>query len=224
MNIRKNIIILLVGLMPLSSAFAFVGFGLHLGQNQLAISNFSKSMTTTSFTRGGFDNTFAVGGYFYIDAIPFIDLDVEFQASGKNYKLAFSESVSGQGIDSDFGWASATTYLTARKKLIGLGIPLLANAKLHYGVGYNKHVITPMADLDMVEGLLTSASGSLEESLTKYLEDNTKDVSGFHLQAGLKAKLLMGEVDLIYRYVMAKDLVPDSKGFSSLNLRLGLAF
>ena len=83
MNIRKNIIILLVGLMPLSSAFAFVGFGLHLGQNQLAISNFSKSMTTTSFTRGGFDNTFAVGGYFYIDAIPFIDLDVEFQASGK---------------------------------------------------------------------------------------------------------------------------------------------
>ena len=81
-----------------------------------------------------------------------------------------------------------------------------------------------MADLDMVEGLLTSASGSLEESLTKYLEDNTKDVSGFHLQAGLKAKLLMGEVDLIYRYVMAKDLVPDSKGFSSLNLRLGLAF
>ena len=71
MNIRKNIIILLVGLMPLSSAFAFVGFGLHFGQNQLAISDFSKSMATTSFTRGGFDNTFAVGGYFYIDAIPF---------------------------------------------------------------------------------------------------------------------------------------------------------
>jgi hypothetical protein len=223
MNIRKNIIILLVGLMPLSSAFAFVGFGLHFGQNQLAISDFSKSWGDGTFKRGGFDNTFAVGGYFYIDAIPFIDLDVEFQVSAKDYKLAL---VTGSLalIDSDFGWASATTYLTARKKLIGLGIPLLAKAKLHYGVGYNKHVITPMADLDMVEGLLTSASGSLEKSLTKYLEDNTKDVSGFHLQAGLKAKLLMGEVDLIYRYVMAKDLVPDSKGFSSLNLRLGLAF
>jgi len=215
----------MVALLPLSSAFGFVGFGLNFGQNKLGVSSFSPiTVATLSFTRGGFDNANGYGGYFYIDAIPFIDLDAEFQVSKSEYKLKFSDTVSGKGIDGDFAWGGASTYLTARKKLFGIGVPFLANAKLHYGVGFNKHVVTPMTDLDTVKGLVSSGSGSLNDRLKDYLTDNKIDVSGFHVQAGLKAKLLMGEVDLFYRYVIAEDIVPDSDGFGSLNLRLGVAF
>ncbi len=225
MDIRKKFIVLLLSLMPLSSAFGFVGLGLHFGQNQLSVAQFSPpTIATLSFNREGINNPLGFGGYFYIDAIPFIDLDAEFQASKSDYNLVFSDITSGKSLDSKFGWGSASTYLTARRKIIGLGVPFLANAKLHYGIGYNKHVVTPMADLEMVQGLVTSASGSLENSLTKYLENNTEVVSGFHFQAGLKAKFLMGELDLFYRYVMAEDMVPDTKGFGSLNLRLGATF
>ncbi|MEA1882291.1 MAG: hypothetical protein U9N31_07825 [Candidatus Marinimicrobia bacterium] len=223
MDLRKKFIVILLGLLPMSSAFGFVGFGLHLGQNQLSLPA-SKQLIDITFDRSNFGQPFAFGGYFYIDAIPFIDLDAEFQVTASKYDLEFKDSFTNKSINSEFAWGSASTYLTARKKLFGLGIPFLANAKLHYGIGYNKHVVTPMADFEMVQGLTASASSTLEESLTKYLEDNKKDFSGFHVQAGLKAKLFMGEVDLFYRYVIAKDMVPDSKGFGSLNLRLGVTF
>ena len=55
-------------------------------------------------------------------------------------------------------------------------------------------------------------------------KDNYITSSGFHLQGGLQFKILMIDSFLFYRQVIADDVIPDAKGFGSLNLRLGMGF
>jgi hypothetical protein len=125
-----------------------------------------------------------------------------------------------------FGWASADVYYTLRKKVVGLSIPFLAGAKLHAGFGYNTHVTTPLADIDMITKLLDGDlsqgdPSALEDNLEDYLKDNTIDATGIHIQTGLQFKLLMLDTFLNFRYTIVDDVVPDAGGFGSVNFRLG---
>ena len=102
---------------------------------------------------------------------------------------------------------------------------------MHAGGGVNTHMTTPIANIDMVTellggDLLNSSTSSLSDNLEEYLtdKDNYFESTGFHAQAGLQFKLLMVDTFVIYRYTIAKDVVPGSDGFGSLNVRLGLGF
>jgi hypothetical protein len=222
---------IILAVLPFNSAFALVGFGLQLGQGMFSV---DESFPNTgseyiTLTNGAFDGSLNVGGYLYVDAIPFIDLEVDFNASFNGYDIDF-QNVFGEMPTIPFGWASVNTYFTARKEIIGFSIPLLAATKVHAGGGINTHVTTPIATVDMVTellgGSLTNDPSELEKNLEEYLtnEDNYLESTGIHVQAGLQFKILMLDSFLNYRYTIAKDVVPGSKGFGALNLRVGLGF
>ena len=79
--------------------------------------------------------------------------------------------------------------------------------------------------LGLGEGLLENASASPDaDKLKDFIKDNTKSVNGFHIQTGGQFKLLMLDSFLYYRQVFADNVIPDAKGFGSLNLRLGMGF
>jgi len=222
---------IVLAVLPFNSASAIAGFGLQVGQGMFSV---TESFPETGSPRiilknGAFDGSSSYGGYLYVDAIPFIDLEVDFNISGNTYDIDFM-NVSGDMPTIPFGWASASTYVTVRKKIVGFSIPFLAATKVHAGGGVNTHMTTPIANVDMVTeligDLLNADPSALDENLEDYLtnEDNYLESTGFHAQAGLQFKLLMIDTFVIYRYTIAKDVVPGSDGFGALNIRLGFGF
>jgi len=222
---------IVLAVLPFNSASAIAGFGLQVGQCMFSV---TESFPETGSPRiilknGAFDGSSNFGGYLYVDAIPFIDLEVDFNFSGNTYDIDFM-NVSGDMPTIPFGWASASTYVTARKKIVGFSIPFLAATKVHAGGGVNTHMTTPIANVDMVTeligDLLNADPSALDENLEDYLtnKDNYLESTGFHAQAGLQFKLLMIDTFVIYRYTIAKDVVPGSDGFGALNIRLGFGF
>ena len=57
--------------------------------------------------------------------------------------------------------------------------------------------------------------------LAKSMLDNVENISGFHLQAGVRGKLLMFNAFVNARYTIA-DVIPDKSGYPSLWVGLAL--
>ena len=228
----KAIIIgLILTILPFNSAFAIAGFGLQLGQNMFSVdaSNPATGSEYITLTNGAFEGAYNLGGYLYLDVIPFIDLEVDFNVSGNTYDIDFQNAF-GPMPTIPFGWLSTNVYYTARKGF-GISIPFLAAAKLHAGGGINTHLTTPIANVDMVTellggDLLNADPSALDQNLEDYLtnEDNYVESTGVHVQAAFQFKLLMIDTFLVYRYTIADDVVPGSSGFGSVNVRLGMGF
>ena len=230
---KKLVYALLIGIMPLN-IFAIGGFGLQLGQGFITVG--AKESTrdlmageivvgTAMMTTAEFSNPFVFGGHIYIDAIPFIDLEADINLIGQTYDFGFNNPTEIGPYE--FAWGSASSYFTIRKKLLGLGIPFLAKAKLFYGGGYNQHMVTPLMTIDLMEDLMggnlaDDPTNFSEDDIVKFLKDNKIEASGLHVQAGLQFKVLMIDTFLFYRHTLADDLVPDANGFGSLNFRLGM--
>ena len=66
--------------LPFNSASALVGFGLQVGQGMFSVDESFPNTGSELITlkNGDFDNPVNFGAYLYVDAIPFIDLEVEF--------------------------------------------------------------------------------------------------------------------------------------------------
>ena len=231
----KKLILSFLPIFILSSqVFAIAGFGAQLGQSMFSVEESSPTLSVPGVTlkNGAYDNAYSVGGYFYIDAIPVVDLEVDFNIQGNKYDINFENALGVKMAPLNFAWGSTDVYFTVRKKIIGIGIPFLAKAKLFAGGGYNTHMSTPLANETMLTNLcgdpgiancdITSLDKTLEEYMTD--KDNYITSSGFHLQGGLQFKILMIDSFLFYRHVIVDDLIPGAKGFSSLNLRLGMGF
>ena len=215
-----------------SQVFAIAGFGAQLGQSMFSVEESSPTLSVPGVTlkNGAYDNAYSVGGYFYIDAIPVVDLEVDFNIQGNKYDINFENALGVKMTPLNFAWGSTDIYFTVRKKIIGIGIPFLAKAKLFAGGGYNTHTSTPTADDKMLTNLCGDAGiencdvTSLEKTLETYMtnKDNYLSSSGFHLQGGLQFKILMLDSFLFYRQVFADKVIPDGKGYGSINLRLGM--
>ena len=225
---KKHILGLLFIVIP-TSLFGIAGFGLQVAQGQMKVEeSVLGGAEGVTLTNGSFENSFAIGGFLYIDIIPVIDLELDFQAMGNTYDINFKNDLPVEMDPIPFAWASANTYITIRKDVFSLSIPFLAGAKLYSGLGYNMHQTTPTASIEMVEDLLggdllTGDVSELNKNLENYLKnkDNYNESSGFHFQAGLQLKLLTFTSQLFYRYTMAEDVVPNKKGFGSMNFRFG---
>ena len=230
---KKVIVIYLLNAL-LSSAFAIGGFGLQLGQGIFSVSESSpeSGISGVTLTNSAFDGSYNIGGYAYIDLIPLVDIELDFTLiGGNNYDINF-ENQFGSMETIAFGWGYSNYYMTATKKLLGIGIPFLASAKAHYGLGLNNFKTSPLASIEMVKqllggtdtGLQTGDIDNLDEALLSYLEndDNLIESSGFHVQAGFQFKVLTFDTFLLYRHTFIEDVVPGSSGFGALNFRLGL--
>jgi len=227
----KKILSLFTFLLFISQAYSIAGFGLQVGQSMFSVEENSPTMSNELLllTNGAFENAFNIGGYLYLDVIPVVDIEVDFSAQANTYNIQF-ENASGSMDPLDFGWASTDLYFTVRKKLFGFKIPFIAKAKLFAGGGYNTHTTTPLASEDMITDLLggdiNNDVSNLDNSLEDYLSDsdNYLTSSGYHLQGGLQFKLFLLDTFVFYRQVFVEDVIPDAKGFGSMNLRIGMGF
>lgn len=205
--------------------FAIGGLGIYGGQGMFIVASTTDESSIATVTTGEFNNPLQGGLYLYIDALPFIDIEADIQFTGSEYTFDFSNAAGSAGPYNSY-WGGVSTYITLRKKLFGLGIPLLGGAKLHAGAGYNMNAFAPLANLDLVEDIMGDLSAQpefSEEDLVDFVKENKTDVSGFHFQAGLQFKLLAIDTFLIYRQSFGEfEGVIDAKTFGSLNLRLGI--
>jgi len=226
----KNIkLLVIINLFVFTSLFAIGGLGFYGGQGMLTVASTTDENDIATVTTGEFSNPMQFGVYLYIDAIPFIDIEVDAQATWSEYTFDFSNTFGGPDGTTvgpyDSYWGGVSTYITLRKKLIGFGIPLLGGAKIHAGGGYNMHSFGPLANLNLVEDLMGDLSAEPEfneKKLVEFVKDNKVDINGFHVQAGLQFNLLMLDSFLIYRQTFGgfEDVI-DAKSFGSINLRLG---
>ena len=216
-----------------SQVFAIAGFGAYGDFDLLKYpAGSSGDVDEYGVEYKGFDNAKGFGFLFYIDAIPVVDLEVDIEFVGNLYE--YTPYLAGIPLASeDLPWGRVSTYITLRKEILGLSIPLLAKAQLYGGVGFNKHKVVPIMTADVIknalggndlEAALKLFQADTEEGakdLAKSMLDNVEDVSGFHLQAGVRGKLLMFNAFVNARYTIA-DVIPDKSGYPSLWVGLAI--
>ena len=225
-----SMLLLVSVLIPFTHIFGIGGFGLQVGQSLFSVAE-SIDNGTVVLTNGSFDGSFNIGGYLYIDAIPFIDLEIDGNLSGNTYDINFSNESGPPMTPIPFGWISSNFYYTARKEVFGLSVPFLAGAKLQAGGGFNTHTTTPVANIETVKDLLGGTDNDLLNGNLSDLNNNLKDFltdknnyissTGIHIQTGLQLNILFLDTFLFYRHTFAKDVVPGQDHFGSLNLRIG---
>ena len=216
-----------------SQVFAIAGFGAYGDFDLLKYpAGSSGDVDEYGVEYKGFDNAKGFGFLFYIDAIPVVDLEVDIEFVGNLYE--YTPYLAGIPLASeDLPWGRVSTYVTIRKEILGLSIPLLAKAQLYGGVGFNKHKVVPIMTADVIkdalggddlEAALKLFEADTEEGakdLAKSMLDNVEDVSGFHLQAGVRGKLFMFNAFVNARYTIA-DVIPDKSGYPSLWVGLAI--
>jgi len=233
----KKIIQTLLPILILSSqVFAIAGFGAYGDFDLLKYPKGSSGdLDNYGVKYNGFDNAKGFGFLFYIDALPIIDLEADIEFVGNLYE--YTPYLLGNAQPSqELPWGRVSTYITIRKEILGLSIPLLAKAQLYGGLGINKHKVIPIMTEEVIKEAfdaddLAAALNSFGEDadpdqaatdLAKSMLDNVEDVSGFHLQAGIRGKLLMFNAFANARYTIAKDVIPDKSGYPSIWVGLAL--
>jgi len=210
--------------------YGFIGLGVTGGTNSISNSAgifplLVEGESVGSFGHDGFVNAASIGGYLYVDALPIIDLDIEFSLKMAPYYFAFENPITSQDSLA-FVWASSSLYMTVQKDLLKTSIPFLAKMRMFVGAGINNHSSTPMVDQDMLETIMEGEGGVENgtfdsQKMIDYLNKNKTEVDGFHIQLGAQFKLLVFDSMIIYRHVFTDGITPDTNGFGNLNLRLG---
>lgn len=223
-------IIVLSLFLPTEKAEALFGIGIKGLGDTFSVDAWNDGTSLYSLQSPGFSGSdgVGVGGFIYIDAIPFIDLEASVEIAPVPYDLEFANAITSLP-STQFAWTRISTYFTARKKMFGLGIPFIGGGSFHLGGGINNHISSKRADLDMMSELLggdlvNGSSNDLEDKIEDFVtnRDNWFDNSGLHLQASLQAKLLTFSSFLTYRITIAEGVVPGSNSFSTV--WAGLAF
>jgi len=220
----------MIAVLP-TSIFAIGGFGLSVNSSTFSVDAGSSDLMVEgikvgSFSYDSFENGGGIGGYLYLDIIPVVDLDIEYNFTGQVYNFTFENAVT-TAEPQEFAFLAGSMFITIQKPIFDLGIPFLAKAKLYGGLGMNTNKSTPMVNQEMLEEVFGGAS-NLESgaydytAVTDYLTENAVETSGFHIDAGIFFKVLTFSGSIYYRQVMADDAIPGNKGFGSMNFRFGL--
>ena len=216
-----------------SQAFSIAGFGAYGNYDLLKYPAGNSGNSTTYLNYEGFNNAGGFGLLLYIDALPIVDLEADIELIGNAYK--YTAYLNNNSIASEeIPWGRTSIYYTVRKEILGVSIPLLAKAQLYGGIGFNTHAVVPVPTADLIKGAfdeddielaMTAFSNDTNAGIKKlkdHLLDNLETPSGFHLQAGLRGKLLMLNAFINARYTIAKDVIPDKSGYPSLWVGLAL--
>ena len=169
----------------------------------------------------------------YFDALP-KDLMLELSFEGGTQSLTSSISYNDDELASQNLYAvHRSTYYTIKKELLGLSVPFLAKTGLYLGGGYNTHSsmfpsINLLEDLFVQEDLSElfnnlNSSDDIYKNITDInWSDYWESTTGWHIQASLRAELLMIHMLLNAKYTFAQLPASDAIGFPSINLMLGI--
>jgi hypothetical protein len=137
-----------------------------------------------NLTRKSIGNPYLIGGHFYVDLIPMIDLeasfDVALQKYNVNYVVEGYEAVANDAADIYFGRIGV--YATGRRDLISL--PMFA---FYLGGGLGVHFVSPVAGPDFIVDIY----GNNDPRTSKpNIKDNIeRDMSvGYHALTGVRFK------------------------------------
>lgn len=207
-------------LMMYSNLFAIAGIGLYGNYDMFSYPTQLDDQNGLTVNSDSFDNAFGVSGFIYVDFLP-IDIELSGEKVGNVYNFQTDPGIK----PGKFPWGRTSVYGTIRKKVIGLGIPLLAKAQLNVGGGVNGHWVTPPLTVGFFEeafGVVAEnaleqdfSSTSRVKTLADYVKENYKEAIGFHVQAGIQAKVLVMNLFVTARYTLAKDVIKDASGFPS---------
>ncbi len=167
------------------------------------------------------------GGIFiYFDALPAdLSLEYSFEMGSEPIAVSLKYPPLNQEYNEDLFSLKQSHYLTIKKDIFELSIPLLAKASLYTGAGCNQHnTIAPsinlitqlMDDVDPNQLIGAIESNSLEYTSSDIL-DYAKKENGVHLQIGLRAKVLTFNMFINARHTFGE--IQQSKGFTDLSVR-----
>ncbi|MDC0145381.1 hypothetical protein OAI93_02160 [bacterium] len=216
------------------------GIGISSINNSLSTNtNSTKDDLNIDFYSNGSENGLNI--FLYFDALP-NDLAIEYSREVKAetgianiyYGLNNQEL---DPIEGNFLIIRKSDYLTIRKELMGLSIPILAKASLYIGGGLNKHetvvpsieLFSDLYDIDIsgnyaVDDLYNAANQVWDaSSLLDLLNKNTVQSTGMHIQTGVQGKLLMLNVFANARYTFIIDEEANSIA-SFPGLTIGMAY
>jgi hypothetical protein len=230
---RAIIIIMMIMTTPL---FALIGFGANINVDKVMYEGYTATEGSGDFsysvTGEPFTNAAGLSLYLFLDFIPIVDLEANIELVGNSYKF-ITKMGETELANGEFPWGRISTYLTVRKKIVGVKIPFLAKAQIYAGGGINSHSVSPRLGVDFFTSAFNSndISSSLSQDFnntetfkifTDYVEKKSTKHSGIHLQAGSQIKLLFLNMFINGRYTFAKDVIPDTNGFFSMNAGLAV--
>ena len=224
----KKIFSISIFILFISQAYSLAGFGLNLNQTIFGVDGVDNSIDNVgSYGYKKMSGGNGLGGYLYIDAIPFFDIDLEFSGFGTSYDYLLTIGENSTSYSLPYG--SLAGYMTLQKKVLKLSVPFLAKAKLTVGAGLNNQTYKSVPDQSDLEtligsGLTSSSTAPTTDALIEFVKENTDSANGFHIQMGIQFKLLMLDSFLYYRQVFADNVILGGKGFGSLNLSMGMGF
>ena len=222
---KYNFFKILASCMLVQSLWAIGGIGFYGNMDMFSTVPMQTSEGDVTITPQSIDSPFAGGLTLYLDVLPIVDLQADFEISNKKYD--FINTVGDVSKTGTFQYLRFSQYYTVRKEVIGFSIPLLAKAQLYGGGGINMHTVTPSVSVDFIKGAFGAMSlndaigqdftdsGTLHD-LVKYMDENKISSTGFHMQLGVQGKLLFLNLFANARYTMVKDVVPGKDGFASL--------
>lgn len=217
----KNCRLMIAILFMYSNLFGIAGIGLYGNYDMFSHPYHLDEQDGFTVNSDVFDNAYGLSGLVYVDLLP-VDIELSGEVVGNSYQ--FETSLGTE--PGKFPWGRISVYGTIRKKIIGISIPLLAKAQLNMGAGVNRHWVTPPLTVKFFEEAFGEAAENalgqdfsntlLVSTLKDYVMDNSKKITGFHVQAGLQAKVLVMNIFVTARYTLAKDVIKDASGFPSL--------
>ena len=213
-------------LVPAQRAQAFIGFGIHLGQDGYTVAGQDYAsifgVPGINLIRNEVANPIGIGAYLYLDFVPIVDLEAGFDLYGNTYQFTLTNPLYDDVIE-DFAWLRSTAWLSVQRKVFG--IPMI---KLYVGGGLSVSASTPVVDEDFVVDFLGSSDVDLADpdALLTFLEDNIESQTGFHVEAGLRFKplLIPFTVHTRYRLTFGEGVVPGESSFGTIMIGAGIQF
>ena len=234
----KKLLVRFIFLVSPSYIFALVGFGFQFGQDfsklERSIEYENKGLATQVTVESKEMEAFpyGLGAYAFVDLFDFA-LEAEGDLAFGEYQFDFITREELPNLENvPFIWLRASYALTLKKNLMDISIPILAKAAINVGLGFNRHVSTPRASIDMVQNIfegqdladLNPETSNLEEKLVDYLRDNRINATGFHFQTGLRFKILTLDNHLNLRYTLAENVYDGSNGYAQIMYKIGMGF
>ena len=215
-------------MIQVSSLYAILGgIGINFGQDSYSISDSTYSAVESlpglgNITRSETTAPFSLGGFAYLTAIPFIDIEAEVNASFSSYDYSYSGGTLPKLDPITIPMFTYGGSVSVQKKIFKF-----PTIRLLVGAGISQRSYSKIITTDVLSGLDVSKLDASDSENLKYLKDELeadKMATGYHFEfrCRIKPPIIPFSVNANIRYNIMKDFLEDVDGY--LSMSAGLAF